>query len=465
MNSGAGKPPPITHQAATLHIEDLLANGQGVGRSDGLVTFVTGALPGEEVAIVVDARKANYLSAHATEILTPSPDRIESICPVFPRCGGCQALHFRYAAQLRWKQRMVADALERLAGFRDVEVRSTVASDFASPYRYRNKVGLVARVQGPDASLGFYAARSHRLVPIANCPVLLPWLDIAVGALIEFVRKNPGLLHDVRHIVLRTGLSRETLVMAISSARRRPELASFVEPLRNQIPSLTGLVASWDPPNENSLLGRRLAVLWGSSETSERVSGAAFRFGIDSFFQINTAVLEKIADEIFGRLADCRRLVDLYSGVGTFAVLAGMRGIAVTGVESNRRAVDEAAANAARNGVITAAFECADVEHAVQGERGATLLDGAGAVIVDPPRRGCEPGVLEALARAKTARIMYLSCNPATLARDARILVDGGYALRPVIPYDMFPFTGHVEVLAEFVAAKGAEASRTTSGP
>jgi 23S rRNA (uracil1939-C5)-methyltransferase len=449
-NNAAAKAAAVNLADHNLHIDDLLANGQGVGRADRLVTFVTGALPGENARIAVDAVKRNYVSAHALEILTPSPDRVTSVCAAFPECGGCQTLHLRYGAQLEWKRRMVADALTRLGGLADVEVMPTQGAELVDATRYRNKVSLVPRIAGTRGEVGFYAARTHRVVPIETCPVLLPWLDDAVRALARFVEKHPQLLRDVRHIVARTGLTRKTLVLALCTKQPQRALASFTEQLRKQIPALSGIVASWDPGSANAILGRRFATLWGSPETIERVADASFHFGIASFFQINTAVLERVVERLSQSLSGARRVVDLYCGVGTFAVVLAKRGISVTGVESYGRAVEEAAANAAINDVTSVAFECASVAEAVGGERGQTLLRGSDAVILDPPRRGCEPEVLAALAGARVPRIEYLSCNPATLARDARQLVDGGYRLSSAVPFDMVPFTGHVEVLAEF---------------
>lgn len=455
-NNAAGNPPAVDLARIPIHIDDLLSNGQGVGRTDGLVAFVSGALPGETVRVAVDAVKQNYVSAHAVEILERSPDRVESICPVFPQCGGCQTLHVRYEAQLEWKRRMVADALTRLGGLTNVEVLPTIGAQLIEGTRYRNKVSLVPRIAAHGGEIGFYAARSHRVVPISHCPVLLPWLDDAVRALVVMAAKTPGLLHGVRHIVARTGLVRKTLVIAFSTGRRQPELAQHVDMLRKQIPGLTGLVESYEPASENAIFGRRFATLWGSPETIERVGQANFHFGIASFFQINTAMLELIAQNVLNKLSDARRVVDLYCGVGTFAIMLGKRGVAVTGVESYREAVDEAAVNAAINGVTTAAFEWVPVVEAVAGKRGRTLLEGIDAAIVDPPRRGCEPEVLHALASARVPRVEYLSCNPATLGRDARLLVDAGYMLGTTTPFDMFPYTGHVETLTEFTISLDA---------
>ncbi|HXW52349.1 MAG TPA: 23S rRNA (uracil(1939)-C(5))-methyltransferase RlmD [Candidatus Acidoferrales bacterium] len=450
MSSGAAKTAAARLSQETLVTDDLLQNGQGVARDGGLVVFVTGALPGERVRVAVDAMHPSYASAQAVEVIDASPDRVASVCPVFPRCGGCQTLHLRYGAQLEWKRRMVVDALERIGKLQGASVAPTVASEFLDHTRYRNKVSLVAEQRRGNAAIGFYEARSHRIVPIERCPVLLPRLDEAVRALHGALARNSSLADGVRHVVIRTGVADETLVLAFATQRRRPELEAAVGLLREAIPKLTGIVASWDPKNENAVLGRRFATLWGSPQTKERVLDATFRFGVASFFQINTGILERIATRVLERIAGANRIVDLYSGVGTFAVLAAMRGVVATGVESQAEAVDEAAVNAARNGVTQAAFERATALEAVQGARGQTLLADAGAVILDPPRRGCEPELLSALATSGVPKILYLSCNPATLARDARLLVDGGFVLRSVEPYDMFPFTGHVEVLVEF---------------
>ncbi|MBV8221781.1 MAG: 23S rRNA (uracil(1939)-C(5))-methyltransferase RlmD [Candidatus Eremiobacteraeota bacterium] len=434
-----------------ITLDDLLENGQGVGRADGLVVFVSGGLPGEHVRIAVDAVKRNYASAHVTSIEQASPARVAPICPVFGRCGGCQVMHLAYDAQLEWKRRMVGDALQRLGGIADVAVDETVASPVEQGTRYRNKAGLVTRFAEGRMRLGFYEARSHRVVPIESCPVLLPRLDDAVKALIAMAQESPQPFSPARHVVARASATGPGLVIAFNGPKPNKAAGAYVDEIRRRIPEVTGVVTSWDLENENALFGARSATLWGSPMLQESVAGAVLRFGIESFFQINTAVLELIATRVISEFAGMRRVVDLYCGVATFAVILGKRGIAGTGIEWFKPAADECAANAAANGVVNVAFEHADAVEAVSGERGRTLLAGADGAILDPPRKGCEPAVLEALAGSAVSRIVYISCNPATLARDAKLLVARGYRLASVTPYDMFPQTGHVEVLATFV--------------
>jgi 23S rRNA (uracil1939-C5)-methyltransferase len=454
-NSGAVSATAAELARDPLVLEDLLENGQGVGRIGGLVTFVTGGLPGERVRIAIDEIKRKYASAHCVAVEERSADRVEPGCAVFPRCGGCQTLHLRYEAELAWKRRMVAGALERLGGLKGIEVGEVVApvrpggADGATPYR--NKVSLVCKWANGKARVGFYAARSHRLVSIERCPVLIPKLASAVEQLVEFARDLPQALRGVEHIVARASETGPELVVSFNGASPNKALGAMAPELLRRIPGLTGIVSNWEPPSENAIFGRRFATLWGSPVVRERVCGADFTFGIATFFQINTPVLELLAQRIAKSLEGCTRVVDLYCGVGTFGVILGKRGIASSGVEFYQPAVDEAAANAAENGVINASFECATAADAVAGERGRTLLAGADAVIVDPPRKGCDEGVLDAIAASGVPRIVYVSCNPATLARDAKSLAACGYKAAGVTPLDMFPRTGHVEVHAEFV--------------
>lgn len=448
-NSGAVKTDAAALARDPIVLEDLLENGQGVGRVGGLVVFVTGGLPGERVRIAVDEVKRSYASAHVVSIEEPSPERVQSECPVFPRCGGCQTLHFRYAAERAWKRNLVAGALARIGGLKDVAALDVVS---AQPHGggYRNKVSLVSRWRDGSARLGFYGARSHNFVPIEGCPVLVPRLADAVERLVVFARDVPEAMRGVEHVVARASTTGPELVVSFNSRAPSKTLGAAIDELRHRIPEFTGIVGNWDPSSENVVFGRRFATLWGTPVVREKVGGAAFSFGVASFFQINTPLLEMLAARVVELLAGARRVVDLYCGVGTFGVLLGRSGIATTGVESMAAAVGEAAANAAENGVTNAAFEASTAAQALAGERGRTLLAGADAVIVDPPRKGCEEGVIDALIQNGVPRVIHVSCNPATLARDAKMLSAAGYRVRSVAPFDMFPRTGHVEVVAEF---------------
>jgi 23S rRNA (uracil1939-C5)-methyltransferase len=436
-------PPPII-------LDDMLENGQGVGRIGGLVAFVTGGLPGETVKVAVDQRKRNYVSGHVAAIERRSADRVTPGCAVFPRCGGCQTLHYRRAAELAWKKRLVANALTRIGGLMNVPVDDAVCAQDDPEDGYRNKVSLVVRGGEDGVRLGFFEARSHNVVAIKRCPVLLPRLNAAVECIVKLARENPALFAGLRHVVARASATCADLVVSLNGLARNPELERRAGATAARIPGLTGLVANWEPQGANAIFGRRWAVLWGSSITSEIIDGLRLSAGISSFFQINTAILQRIVERMTALAAGAGRVVDLYCGVGTFAIVLGKRGMPGTGVESYAPAVEEAMANAAQNGITCAAFERADVARALAGPRGDSLLQGAGIAILDPPRKGCEPQVLSALGKHRVRAIAYLSCNPATLARDAKMLAANGYKLVRATPFDMFPGTGHVEVLGEF---------------
>lgn len=449
-SNGAPSSPPAPSAHTQLQIQDLLANGQGVARIDQLVVFVTEGLPGEEVQALITERKPKYAVAKAVQIDTPSPDRVASPCPVFPECGGCQVLHLRYAAQLAWKQRVLQEAFARIGGLSEVVVAPTVASPLIDGTRYRNKAALAVDGASADPAIGFYAVRSHRVVPIEQCPVLLPRLNDATAGTILWLRQHATLARSIRHLVLRTVNNGSGLVLSITTRARDDRLTASIAALRARVPQLTGIATSWHLVNENAIFGASMQTLWGSPRLRETVAGARFEFDIASFFQVNTGVLELIAQRVVERLANCSRVVDLYCGVGTFGVLLGRAGVSGTGVEAQARAVDDAAANAAANGVTNVAFERGQAEEAVTGARGRSLLASTDAVILDPPRRGCSPEVLAGIAAARVPRVLYLSCNPATLARDAKLLSAHGYRTGSVEPFDMFPHTGHVEALAEF---------------
>ncbi len=447
-NSGAGKSAAQLAQNSIV-LEDLLQNGQGVGRVDGLVTFVDGGLPGERVKIFVDAIRRNYVTGHVTHIETRSPDRVDFACQVFPQCGGCQTLHFRRAAELAWKQRLVAEAFARIGGL-NVNVDRVISAQADAEQGYRNKVSLVTRRVEGQPRAGFFAARSHRIVPIERCPVTIPALNLAIERVVALISEMPGIFSDLRHVVIRASQTGPQLVISFNSVHPNGSLQASVREILRRLPSITGLVSNWQPENENAIFGRRSAVLWGSPITSERIANALISAGITSFFQINTSILERIAHNVLELLGGARRVIDLYCGVGTFGVILGKHGVASVGVESFKPSVDQAVANAAENGITCAAFECADVAEALGGQRGKTLAQGTDAAILDPPRKGCEPEVLAALMRHRIPRLVYVSCNQATLARDAKVLVEAGYRIARTTPFDMFPGTGHVEVLADF---------------
>lgn len=421
---------------------DLLANGQGVGRAQGMVLFCFGPLPGERARVRVASVKQRYAVADMLELLEASPERATPFCSVFGQCGGCQLQHLSYAGQLAWKRESVRNALVRIGGLADVEVAPAIGS--ADERGYRNKMALVVDGRRTPPALGFYRQRSHELVPIAECPIVSAPLAGLLARLLA-LRESPPvarMLSQARHLVARSARATGQVVLTVTSALAADAVDTAAPEILAGLPGLVGTSNSFDPSGENAILGRRHRLVAGDEEIEEVIAGLRFRVSAASFFQVNVAVVAEIFDFLDRHVAYPESVLDLYCGAGTFALHFARRGSRVRGIEENPRAVAEAVANAALNGLQERArFEAARVEES------ADALEGAGAVFLDPPRKGCDEALLSAIVRAGVPQLWYLSCDVATLARDSKFLVANGYRVHTVQPFDMFPQTGHVETL------------------
>jgi 23S rRNA (uracil1939-C5)-methyltransferase len=438
-----------------VEFSDLLANGRAVGRFDGMVVFVDGPLPGERARVRLTDVKAKYAVGEVLERETTSPDRAEPFCPVFGECGGCQVQHLAYAAQLAWKHRIVVDALLRIGGFSDATVREPIGMDV--PRAYRNKMALVVEANGPAPVFGFYRARSHDLVPIDHCPIVLEPLDAAIGGLIDAARapRTSAAFGNVKHVVMRAGLTSPNSVLSLTTDAKSPAIAAEAPHIAEHIPSVGGISNSYEPANANAVIGRRMDFVWGKREMEETIENVRFRVSPASFFQINGAMVASIFRALAPLVAGTPRIVDLYCGAGTFAIYFASRGASVVGIEENASAVAEARGNARLNKVDDRVrFVQGRVEGALANEAGRTALCEAEIVFLDPPRKGSDEATLAALADAGVPAIWYLSCNPATLARDLRYLAGRAYRIGSVQPFDMFPQTGHVETLVTLTLAR-----------
>ena len=426
---------------------DLLANGQAVGRAEGMAVFCSGPLPGETARVRVTSLKAKYAVAEPLEILHASSDRAEPFCPVFGTCGGCQVQHLAYPAQLRWKRDVVRNALMRIGGFAEVTVADTIGMQ--NPRAYRNKMSLV--VDRARARVGFYRQRSHEIVEIDGCPIVMPYLDAQIPRL-NAAKTNPQLapaFARTRHIVARTARSSGETVVTFTTAQPDGALKERAAALTGALDDISGLANSYDLSSENVILGRKQVVLHGSSEIDETIAGLRYRVSTGSFFQVNVEMLERIFERLEPLLLEPRKILDLYCGAGTFALYFAKFGSNVLGIEENDRAVEEARRNAQLNGLEAGArFERGNVASALAHPRLAGFVRSANVAFLDPPRKGCEERVLAAIASRRIGSIWYLSCDPATLARDLKFLAAKGYRITAVQPFDMFPQTGHVETLA-----------------
>jgi 23S rRNA (uracil1939-C5)-methyltransferase len=448
----APSPSPALRKGAELELAftDLLANGQGVGRSGGIVVFCFGPLPGETARVRITEVKARYAVAELLAILRESPERAQPFCPVFGACGGCQLQHLSYPAQLEWKRNAVVAALQRIGGLEGVEVNATIGME--SPRNYRNKMSLVVDRAEDPPGFGFYRQRSHAVVPIDACPIVTTKLNDDLLAL-RAARGNAtvaAMLRDARHLVARSSDATGTSVLTVTGARDSANARRAAPVLMREVPGLAGVTNSFDLSSANAILGRRHRLLAGDAEIEEEIGGVRYRVSAGSFFQVNVAMVAKIFENIAPRLNPPRRIVDLYCGVGTFALFFAKHGCHVDGIEENARATDEAQANARRNALEhLVRFTTGSVENLAGTADFQQTLRAADLLFLDPPRKGCDEATLRAVAEARVPALWYLSCDPATLARDSKFLVANGYRLGNVQPFDMFPQTGHVETLAE----------------
>ena len=449
------------NQILTLQIQRLSSDGSGVAHSaDGEAVFVPGAAPGDEaqVRIVIDCGR--YAFGILDKILTPSPDRIPLDCAVAGPCGGCSLRHLDYGAELRAKQENVADAFARIGGL-DVPVLPIQPSPEVD--RYRNKVQFpVGRDKDGNPCIGFYAGRTHRIVPCPDCKLQPSVLNDIGTALCRFFGQQGIEPYDeqtgkglVRHIFLRRGAhSGQIMVCLVCTRPKLPHAEELCALVQQQFPAVTTVLLNVNPKNTNVILGSETTVLWGTGVIEDTLCGVPVRLGPLSFYQVNTLAAERlygIAAE-YAQLSPNDLLLDLYCGMGTIGLSMADRCRELIGVEIVPEAIESAKANAARMSDAVAAksrFFCADAGTA------ATRLAAEGLhpdiVMLDPPRKGCDEATLSAVVRMSPRRVVYVSCNPATAARDAAWLEQNGYRTEKVQPVDLFPRTKHVETVCLLV--------------
>ena len=445
------------NQILTLRIERLSSDGSGVAHSaDGEAVFVPGTAPGDEARVRIVKDCGRYAFGILDELLTPSPDRIPVDCPVADPCGGCSLRHLDYAAELRAKQESVLDAFRRIGGL-EVPVLDILPSPEVD--RYRNKVQFPVGVDKNGAPcIGFYAGRTHRIVPCPDCKLQPGVLNEIGNALCAFFAQQGIRPYDeqsgkglVRHIFLRRGAhSGQIMVCLVCTRAKLPHAEQLCTALREQFPAISTILLNVNAKNTNVILGGENHILYGPGYIEDTLCGVPVRLGPLSFYQVNTLAAERLygVASQYAQLTPDDTLLDLYCGMGTIGLSMADQCRELIGVEIVPEAIESAKANAARMGETVAAksrFFCADAGQA------ATQLAAEGLhpdiVMLDPPRKGCDEATLSAVVRMAPRRVVYVSCNPATAARDAAWLEKNGYHAEKVQPVDLFPRTKHVETV------------------
>ena len=445
------------NQILTLRIERLSSDGSGVAHSaDGEAVFVPGTAPGDEARVRIVKDCGRYAFGILDELLTPSPDRIPVDCPVAGPCGGCSLRHLDYAAELRAKQESVLDAFRRIGGL-EVPVLDILPSPDVD--RYRNKVQFPVGIDKNGVPcIGFYAGRTHRIVPCPDCKLQPSVLNEIGNALCAFFAQQGIRPYDeqsgkglVRHIFLRRGAhSGQIMVCLVCTRAKLPHAEQLCTALREQFPAISTILLNVNAKNTNVILGSENHILYGPGYIEDTLCGVPVRLGPLSFYQVNTLAAERLYGVAaqYAQLTPDDTLLDLYCGMGTIGLSMAEQCRELIGVEIVPEAIESAKANAARMGEAVAAksrFFCADAGQA------ATQLAAEGLhpdiVMLDPPRKGCDEATLSAVVRMAPRRVVYVSCNPATAARDAAWLEKNGYHTEKVQPVDLFPRTKHCETV------------------
>ncbi len=447
------KQPVSKGQQIELNIEGISHDGSGVGRLDGFTVFVPGTAPGDAVTAGVISVQKNHARALPVSVIHPAPSRVIPPCEHYDRCGGCQLQHIDYTEQLRLKETVVRDALKRIGGV-NAEVLPVLG--MIEPWYYRNKAQVPVGSDGSKVKAGFYEKRSHKIVDMDTCLIQHAANNRAVKTTRLALQELNIPIYDeekhtgvIRHILTKASFSTdEIVIILVTNGRHLPEKDQLIQIMRTEIEGLTGIVQNINPDRGNVIVGKEDILLWGKPYLTEKLGKYTFRISPQSFFQVNPLQTEVLYDLIaeYAELTGEETVFDLYCGIGTIALYLSQSTKNVVGIESVKSAVEDAQKNAEINMIHNAEFHAGTVEQVMPAliEKGYQ----PDVVIIDPPRKGCDKTLLDSILQAAPARIIYVSCNPATLARDLKHLTAENYTIQTIQPLDMFPHTSHVETVA-----------------
>lgn len=441
-------------QVIQLQIDNMSHQGQGIGRIDDFVVFVEGALAGEKVIVKMDKVKKRYSKAHVIKIIEPSPDRITPQCPKALKCGGCNLQHMSYESQLAYKTQQVKDILKRM-GHIDTNVFDTLG--MKNPWNYRNKVQYVVGKIDGEPIAGFYEKGTHNIISLKECMIDNNISDKATKIILDWMKKYNISIYDrkrhkglLRHIVTRKSFAtRETMIILVINGHKIPKKQQLIDMLLQKEPNIKSIVINKNTKKTNVVLGRENTTIYGRDYITEKIGDIKFLISPSSFFQVNpiqTKVLYKKALEYAG-LTGQEIVIDAYCGIGSITLFLAKKAKKVYGIEIVEEAIEDAKQNAKINNIKNTEFYQGKAEEIMPKLYRKGLKPNV--IVVDPPRKGCDEKLLNTMVKMNPVRIVYVSCNPATLTRDLRFLEDEGYKTCKVQPVDMFPQTSHIECVAE----------------
>lgn len=435
-----------------VSIETATIDGSGVARVDGQVVFVPGALPGERCSVRIAHVGRSAVFAQLLSVLTPSAHRVEPDCPYFPRCGGCALRHMDYEQELALKQAHVQSCLTRIGGqtISALPITGTAQTD-----GYRNKVQFPVQEQDGRPVAGFFSGKTHRVIPVRHCRIQPDCADAIRGAVLAWMEQYHIRAYDeqthtgyIRHIYIRFGVeSGQILVCIVANCAQLPKKKQLVAALLAAEPGITTIVFSPNTKKGNTVLGTEFHPLYGDGTITDTLCGLQFRLSAPAFYQVNHAQAERLYEKAvqLAGLTGNETVLDLYCGTGTITLCLARHAKKAIGVEIVPQAIEDAKFNAAQNGMENAEFFCMDA-----GQAAKMLADRRtrpDIIVVDPPRKGVSADVIEAISSMAPQRVVYVSCDPATLARDLKLLTAAGYTLQTAEAFDLFPRCAHVETV------------------
>lgn len=455
----------------TLDIVDCGTNGEGIGKADGFTVFVKDAVIGDRVTAKIMKAKKNYGYGRLMEILTPSPDRVEPVCPSARQCGGCQLQALSYEKQLEFKAAKVRGHLERIGGFTDLPMEPVLGME--EPFHYRNKAQFpVGRNRDGKIVTGFYAGRTHSIIENRDCALGVPQNKEILDRVIGYMETYGISSYDeatgkglIRHVFTRCGYhTGEIMVCIVANGSKLPYQQELVESLR-EIPGMVSITLNINKNRNNVILGEKIQALWGQEYITDKIGDISYQISPLSFYQVNPQQTWKLYSKAleYADLHGEETVWDLYCGIGTISLFLAQKAKFVRGVEIVPAAIEDARRNASLNGIRNAEFFVGKAEEVLPDYYADYAAHHPGenaradVIVVDPPRKGCDEVLLDTIVEMQPDRVVYVSCDSATLARDLKYLCERGYQVKKVCPVDMFPMTVHVETVVLLGRKKSTE--------